>query len=168
LTLGAAAVACELAIAGHTAGRAGAWSAASAAAGLCVALALALALALRRPGAVPWTVFALGVLYAATLRGALDGWSIAVAVGLLLAAELAYWSIEDDRLLRVERTVTLRRGAGIAGLIAATLAACFLVVAAAGLEVGAGLPLAAAGAVAAVGLLLLVARLARGRRVTSS
>jgi hypothetical protein len=127
-----------------------------------VAVALALALALRRPGAVPWTVLALGVLYASTLRGALDGWSIAVAVGLLLAAELAYWSIEDERRLRVERTVTLRRAAGIAGLAGATLAAGFLVLAAAGLRVRTGLPLTAAGAVAAAGLLLLVARLARG------
>jgi hypothetical protein len=130
-------------------------------AGVAAAVALAAALALRRTAAVPWTLFVLGLLYAPTLRGGIDGWSVAVAVGLLLAAELAYWSTEADPRLRVERTVTLRRAAGLAGLVAATLVAALVVLAAAGLEVTAGLPLAAAGAVAAVGLLLLVARLAR-------
>jgi hypothetical protein len=110
---------------------------------------------------VPWSLFGAGALYAATLRDDLDGWSLAVAVGLLLAAELGYWSIEHERLLREERDVVLRRAGGIAALAAATLAGGLVVLTTAGLRVGAGLPLAAAGAVAAVGLLLLIARLAR-------
>lgn len=107
-------------------------------------------------------MFGLGALYAATLRGdALDGWSIAYGAGLLLAAELAYWAIEHERLVREEAAVTLRRAATLGGLVAASLLAGLVVVAVAGLQVGAGLPLAAAGTAAAVGLLLLVARLAR-------
>jgi hypothetical protein len=148
-------------VAGYAAGRAGDWAGASAAAGAGLAAVLALAIVLRRPAPVPWTLFGLGALYAPTLHGGLDGWSIAVAAGLVLAAELAYWSIEDDRLLRVERAVTLRRAAGIAALVAAMPAGGFLVAAAAGVEVEAGLPLAAAGADAAAGLLVLDARLAR-------
>lgn len=123
---------------------------------------LALGIALRRSAVVPWPLFGLGALYAATLRGDFDGWSLAVAVGLLLAAELAYWAIDEEALLRVERDVTLRRAAAIAAVAAATLAAGVVVAATAGLQLHAGLPLAAAGAVAAVGLLVLLARLARG------
>lgn len=111
---------------------------------------------------MPWSLFGVGALYAATLHGGLDGWSLAVGVGLLLTAELAHWSIEHERLLREEAAVSLRRAAGIGALVAATLAAGFVVLTTAGLQVGAGLPLAAAGTVAAVGLLLLIARLARG------
>jgi hypothetical protein len=116
---------------------------------------------LRAAAAVPWTLLALGAAYAATLhdRG-LDGWSIAVGAALLLAAELAYWAIEDDRRLRVEPELQLRRAAAIAAVVAAGLVAGLAVVVAAGVDLGAGLPLTAAGAVAAVGLLLLIARLA--------
>ncbi len=115
---------------------------------------------LRRPAVVPWSLFGAGGLYAATLRDGLDGWSLGVAAGLLLAAELAYWAIERDPLLREEPAVALRRGASIAALVAATLAAGLVVLTTAGFAVGAGLALAAAGAAAAVGLLLLIARLA--------
>ena len=114
----------------------------------------------RLSGLVPWTLLGAGALYAATLNGPLDGWSLAVAAGLLLAGELAYWAIDDDRRLRPEREVALRRTAGIAATVAAGLVAGLVVVVAAGIELGAGLPLAAAGAVAAVGLLLLLVRLA--------
>jgi hypothetical protein len=130
--------------------------------GAALALLLVPAVVFRLRALVPWTPLGLGAIYAATLNGdQLDGRSIAVGVGLLLAAELAYWAIDDDRRLDVERDVQLRRAAGLAGVVAATLVAGLVVVAASGVSVSAGLPLATAGAVAAVGLLLLVARLAR-------
>jgi hypothetical protein len=120
------------------------------------------AVVFRLPALVPWTPLGLGAIYAATLTGdPLDGWSIAVGAGLLLSAELAYWAIDDDRRLRVEPELQLRRAASIAGVLAAGLVAGLAVVIAAGIDLGAGLPLTTAGAVAAVGLLLLVARLAR-------
>jgi hypothetical protein len=90
----------------------------------------------------------------------LDGWSIAVGAALLVAAELAYWASDDDRRLRVEPGLQLRRAASIAAVVAAGLVAGLAVVIAAGIDLGAGLPLTAAGAVAAVGLLLLIVRLA--------
>jgi hypothetical protein len=100
------------------------------------------------------------IVYAATLGGGFDGGSLAVAAGLLLAAELAYWAIEHDSRLREERAVALRRASGIAAVTAGGLLAGLVVVLAAGVDVGAGLPLAVAGAVAAAALLLLVVRLA--------
>jgi len=127
-----------------------------------LALSLAAGVALRRPAAVPWSLFGLAALYAATLRGSeLDGWSVAYGAGLLLAAELAYAAIDHERLVREERAVVVRRWAALGGLLAASVLAALVVVVVAGLDVGAGLPLAAAGAAAAVGLLVLVARLAR-------
>jgi len=127
-----------------------------------LALALGAAAVLRLAALVPWSLFGLGALYAGTLRGdALDGWAIAYGTGLLLAAELAYAAIGRDTRLRAERQVVLRSAAAVAAACAASLLAGLLVVAVAGLQVGAGLPLAAAGAAAAVGLLLAFARLAR-------
>jgi hypothetical protein len=152
---------CQLAVVGYAASRSGAAAGASAAAGVCLAALLAGGIVLRKPGVVPWSLFGAGALYVATLRGGLDGWSLGVAAGLLLAAELSYWSIGHERLLYEEPAVALRHAAGIAALVAATLAGGFVVLTTAGLQLAAGLPLAAAGAVAAVGLLLLIARLAR-------
>jgi hypothetical protein len=160
LAAGGGAVACALGLTAYASAHAGTHGEAAAGAGGALALLLALAIAFRLAGAVPWIVLGLGALYAATLRGGLDGWAIGVGAALLLAAELAYWAIERDRRLREEPDVTLRRAAGIAGLVAAGLVAGLAVVIAAGIDLGAGLPLAAAGAVAAVGLLLLVNRLA--------
>jgi len=157
-----------LGVAGHAAARGGAWAAAGMALGIAAALLLGLAIAVRSAALVPWSLFAVGALYAATLHGALDGWSIAVGAALAVAAELAYWAIEDDAGLRPARDVTLRRVAAIASIVAATGVAGIVVLAAAGLEVRAGLPLAIAGAAAAAGLLVLVARLARAAGATSS
>jgi hypothetical protein len=153
-------VACEVALTAAAASRAGAWANAAAASGGALALLLAVAIAFRAAAFVPWTLLGLGALYAGTLHGPLDGWSIGYGAGLLVAAELAYWACEHDRRLHEEPDLALRRGAGIAALAAAGLLAGLAVVIAAGVDVGAGLPLAAAGAVAAVGLLLLIARLA--------
>jgi hypothetical protein len=168
LILGGVALACELGVVGHVAARGGAWAEAGAALGAALALLLALAVVFRAAALVPWSLFGVGALYAATLRGGLDGWAIAVGAALGIAAELAYWAIEDEPRLRPARDVTLRRIATIAALVAATGVAGVIVLAAAGLEVGAGLPLALAGAVAAAGLLVLVARLARAAGATSS
>ena len=151
-----------LAVAGYASSRAGALDAGAAVAGGLIALALAAGVGLRRAGVVPWVLFALAALYAATLHGgALDGWSVAVGVGLLLAAELAYAAIEHETRLRVDRIVGLRSAATVAGLVAGGALAGLVVLVVAGLNVGAGLPLAAVGTAAAVGLLALVARLAR-------
>lgn len=112
---------------------------------------------LRLPAVVPWPLFALGALYAATLRGGVDGWSVVYAAGLLAAGELAWLGIEHEPLVREERGATLRRLGLLAAAATASALAGLLVLVVAGIDVGAGLPLAAVGAAAAVGLLLLVA-----------
>jgi hypothetical protein len=161
--LAAAALACAGTLAGYAAARADTWTEVAAALGGAAALALGLAALLRRAGPVPWTLLSLGALYAATLRGdALDGWSIAYGAGLLLAAELAYAAIGRERLVRAEPAVVLRQAAGIGTLVLASRLAGLGGVTVAGLRVSEGLPLAAAGAAAAVCLLLLLSRLARG------
>ncbi|MGZ4355033.1 MAG: hypothetical protein ACXVZ4_15985, partial [Gaiellaceae bacterium] len=83
------------------------WGGVSAAAGAVAALALCGGVLLRLAPVVPWALFALGALYAPTLRGDLDGWSVGFGAGLLLTAELAYWGIEDERLVLEARVVTL-------------------------------------------------------------
>jgi hypothetical protein len=163
-----AAVAGEAGVAAYAAIRADVWWQAAAAVGGALALLLAAAIFLRAAQLVPWTLLGLGALYAATLAGrALDGWAIAVGAALLLAAELAYWAIDDDPRLHVEPELQLRRAASIAAVVAAGLAAGLAVVIAAGVELGAGLPLTAAGAVAAVGLLLVVVGLATSSSASS-
>ena len=161
---GGIAVGCALGVVGHAAARGGAWAGPVRRLGGALALLLALAVASACAALVPWSLFGVGALYAGDAprrprrlvarrrRGA-----------LLLAAELAYWAIEDDRRLRPERDVALRRAAAIAATRRRAPASPAVVVVAAGVEVGAGLPLAIAGAVAAAGLLVLVALL-RARR----
>lgn len=125
-----------------------------------LALALGAAAALRAPAVVPWPLFGAGALYAATLHGGLDGWSLAVGAGLLLAGELAYAAVDADPRLVQERALVLRTIGTVAATVAAALVVDLGLVVAAGVQIGAGLPLALAGAIAAAGLLLLVVRLA--------
>ncbi len=90
-----------------------------------------------------------------------DVWTPLYAAGFLLAAELAYWSLEQrvpawaDPAVLVRRLVLLLAcGAGAAALAAAMIVA-------AGASVGGGLGLEVVGIVAAVAVLTLVAAVAR-------
>jgi hypothetical protein len=101
---------------------------------------------------------------AAWARGAeIPGGTIFVAAGMLVAAELAFASLEQVSVAD-EPELLWRRLAGIAarGLGALVLAA--VLVAALGLNAGGGLGLEAVGVAAAVGLLLLVHSLAQSGR----
>ncbi|HSP71158.1 MAG TPA: hypothetical protein VLN26_02255 [Gaiellaceae bacterium] len=62
------------------------WGGVSAGVGVLAALALCVGVLLRLAPVVPWPLFVLGALYAATLRGDLDGRSVAFGAGLFLAA----------------------------------------------------------------------------------
>jgi hypothetical protein len=128
---------------------------------------LGAAAALRVPAVVPWPLFGGGALYAATLHGGFDGWSLAVGAGLLLAGELAYAAVDADPRLEQERALVLSAFAAVVATVAAALVVGLAVVVAAGFELGAGLPLALAGAIAAAGLLLLVVRLATSSSASS-
>lgn len=145
------------------ASNAGAYAAAAEGAGAAGLLLLAAAVALRLAFLVPWAVAASagGYLVGRTGGAGVDLWSPLVGVGLLVAAELAYWSIEHDRRIRVELRVTLARALAVAGVAAAGGVAGLLVLSATSLDVGAGLLLAAVGVAAAVAAVAVSLRLAR-------
>jgi hypothetical protein len=129
-----------------------------------VGLALLLAgLALRRQGTIPFAVVALGAAYVLARSGheVVDGWAAPVGVGLLLAAELATWSIEHDARIHEERAVLQRRIGALAALVAAATLLGMLVVASAAVSARSGLLLVAVGVAAAVSAVALVLRLVR-------
>jgi hypothetical protein len=124
-------------------------------------LAFALASAGAR-GIVPALVgVAASWSLSAWTRGAgAPGGTVLAAVGIFVAAELAYWSLEQASV-RDEGELVARRAAGLAlrGSGALVLVACVL--AALGLRPGGGLVLETVGVVAVVGLLAIVVVLAR-------
>jgi hypothetical protein len=85
-----------------------------------------------------------------------------VGVLLLLAAELALWSIDHNARIRSERSLTARRIVTLVGLAAAALLVNFMLLATAAVSASSGLILAAAGVAAAVAAVSMVLRLARG------
>jgi archaellum biogenesis protein FlaJ (TadC family) len=124
---------------------------------------LALGLILRWPMTIPWSVLLVGGGYLLAREGnsIVDGWAAAVGVLLLLAAELASWSIEHDARIEAETSLVLRRLATLTGLIAAALLVNFMLLAAAGVSASSGILLAAVGVTAAVASVAVVLRLLR-------
>jgi len=120
-------------------------------------------LVLRWPATIPWAVLASGAGYLITREGhaVVDGWAALVGVALLLAAELAFWSIEHDRRIRTERALVVRRVWTLVMLAAAALFVDFVLLAAAAVTASAGVLLAAVGVAAAVAAVAVVLRLAR-------
>jgi hypothetical protein len=88
------------------------------------------------------------------------GGTILAATGIFLAAELAFWSLEQISVPD-EPELLARRAAGLALRAAAALTLVSVALAALGLRVGGGLLLEAVGAAAAVALLSLVLLVAR-------
>jgi hypothetical protein len=124
-----------------------------------------LAYALARAGArgiVPGLVgVAASWSLSAWTRGAgAPGGTVLAAAGVFVAAELAYWSLEQASVPD-EAELVARRAAGLAlrALGALVLVACVL--AALGLRPGGGLVLETVGVLAVVGLLAVVLVLAR-------
>ena len=122
---------------------------------------LAVGITLRWPATVPWAVLLTGAGYLAGREGRslVDGWAAAVGVMLLVAAELAMWSIEHDARIRSERALLIRRSATLAGLACVALLVNFLLLATAAVAASAGVVLAAIGVAAAVGAVAVVLRL---------
>jgi hypothetical protein len=114
---------------------------------------------------VPAPLLLVGALYAVELvadDAPLDAAGPAFAGGLLVAAELAYWSLDERERVRGERGATLRHVVFVAalGIIASIVAAALLALVAAVRVHGIGVDIA--GAAAAALALLLVAFVARG------
>jgi hypothetical protein len=126
-------------------------------------VALVAALAQGRPVLVPFSITLVGGLYAAELvvdDAPLDASAAAVAAGLFLTAELAYWSLDSRDGLVGEAGEGLRRTAhvALAGIAAFVVSALLLVVVDA-IRVH-GLPVDVLGALAAVGVVATVVFLA--------
>jgi hypothetical protein len=124
---------------------------------------LVLGLVLRWPTTIPWSVLLVGGGYLLGREGnsIVDGWAAAVGVLLLLAAELASWSIEHDARIEAETSLIMRRVATLGGLVAAALLVNFLLLATAGVSASSGVLLAAVGVAAAVASVAIVLRLLR-------
>jgi hypothetical protein len=97
----------------------------------------------------------------ATGPSSVDPWTPVYAAGLLLAAELAWWSIEERVPAWSQPGIVLRRLLVIVGLCAAGAALAAMIVVAAGSPLEGGVGLELVGVVAAVAAVAVVAALAR-------
>ena len=130
----------------------------------CVGVAvLALGLALRSSDAIPAAVVVVGGGYAGSLFVGSDDLDLAaplVGGGLVVAAELAYWSLELRPRVDAEPPVLRRRALLELGAAAASVAAGGALLGIGTARFGGGASWDAVGVVAAVAALALVARLA--------
>jgi hypothetical protein len=113
---------------------------------------------------VPASLVLLGGLYAAELRiddAATDLSAPAFAAGLLVTAELAYWSLEELEAIRAERGEALRRLAVVALLGVASLVVTATLLVLADAVRASGVAFDFLGAAAAVAALTTVVVLAR-------
>ncbi|HEY5294897.1 MAG TPA: hypothetical protein VIJ70_05425 [Gaiellaceae bacterium] len=124
---------------------------------------LVLGLLLRLPSTIPWALLAAAAGYLVGIQGrdTVDGWAAVIGVALLLAAELASWSIDHDKRIRSERALVVRRAATLAVLAAVALFVNFMLLAAAAVTAAAGTVVAAVGVAAAVTAVAIVLRLVR-------
>jgi hypothetical protein len=113
---------------------------------------------------IPWAIALAGAGYVTGRvgHGSADGFAAVVGAALLLAAELASWSIDDDRRIHEERTLVVSRGLLVGGLVAASALAGFVFVGAAAVSASAGVILSAVGMAAAIAAVAVILRLLRG------
>jgi hypothetical protein len=133
--------------------------------GLAAVLFLVLALARRSHAVLPWALALAGAECAAFLvirGGEIDGWAPIYGAGLLLVAELAYWSMERGVQGPPGEGLTFRRSTLVVTACVGAGGVGGLILAIAELSIRGGLWLEALGIAAAVGSIALLARLARG------
>lgn len=132
--------------------------------GLGVAL-LALSLLAGWTSAIAWSLVLLAGEYAGALAlradSTVDAAAPLVAAGLLVTAELAYWSLELRGPGHDERRVLLRRATALLALTAGSLVLGAFVVVVTALPLGGGLLWDAVGVAAAAAALTVLAALAR-------
>jgi hypothetical protein len=90
-----------------------------------------------------------------------DGWAAIVGAALLLAAELAFWSVDHDARIHEDRALVVRQSLVLGGLVAASALIGFVLVGAASISASTGLLLTAVGVAAAVASVGVVLRLLR-------
>jgi hypothetical protein len=124
--------------------------------------ALAVGLALGKPFAIPWAVAGLGAEYALALGDSgLDRRVPLYAIGLLVVAELSYWSLQLRRSAPDEAGITQRRLIGLCVAATAGLLVGTILVAFARFPIGGGLAIEGVGIVAAIAALALLLGSAR-------
>jgi hypothetical protein len=127
---------------------------------------LAAGLALSLPRLLPLPFLLVGGAYAVYLAVddvPLDPSAPVLAAGLLLSAELAYWSLEEQEKIPGEPGETLRRIAMLLGLGALALVVSGALLALADVTRARGLGIDLVGAAAAGGVLALILAFARTR-----
>jgi hypothetical protein len=113
---------------------------------------------------LPWSLIVLGIGYTISLLvhgGPVDGAAPLVAVALLVAAELAVWSLEERYPVPAELRIFASRVWALSALAVGGLLAAGLVVALSASTAGAGLAWTALGTVAAVLVVAIATRLVR-------
>jgi hypothetical protein len=128
-------------------------------------LLLLLVLVQRWDELLPWSLLLVAGAYAVAIAargGEVDEAAPLVGAGLLLCAELATWSLDERLRIGAERSVVLSRAGALAALVLASAAAAALVIGLAAAPVGGGLGWTVLGAAAAVAVVALAVRLARG------
>jgi hypothetical protein len=125
---------------------------------------LAFGLAFAQTSVFPWPLVILAALYAWTLGGGeLDQWAPFYAGAFLAVAELSYWSVELRGRAHDKERLNERRAGLIVVLALIGVVAGGFVLAATSVDIGSGVGIDLLGVAAAVGALVVVARLARGR-----
>jgi hypothetical protein len=118
---------------------------------------------------VPVSIVVVGGVYAAQLaidEAGLDSAAPAFAAGLLVTAELAYWSLEESAGVRGEAGAGLRHAALVAGLGVATLLVASVLLALIDAVRTTGLAIDLLGAAAAAAALFAIVVVARGQSRT--
>lgn len=123
------------------------------------ALLLSLALVTGRSAPIPFALLLLGAVYAIP-AGDRAVWAPVYGAGLLLCAELAYWSLEFRVVQRVHGDVITPRLLAVLGVAGVSLAAGALVLLAAEAGLGRSPATTAAAALAVAGCVGLLAGLA--------
>jgi hypothetical protein len=127
-------------------------------------LVAAVGLAFRWWLVLAWGIALFGAEYAVFLRlrsDTVDAWAPLVAAGLIVAAELAFDSIAPEGGARQRSLFAFELGALVGAALATAFAAALLLVVAG--SASSGVALEAGGALAAVGVIAAVVRVARTR-----
>ena len=135
--------------------------------GLTAVLLLAGGLALGWQSGIRWTLLLLGFAYIVTLvasRAALDAWSPLYAGGLLLLAELAYWSVAERLPAQEDSSVIAQRATVIGVTVLSAVGFGALLFLIAGLPIAGGALLTTVGICAAVAALGVISALAWRRQ----
>jgi hypothetical protein len=125
-------------------------------------LLVSLALLTGRAAPIPYALVLLGVVYVVP-AGERALWAPAYGGGLLLCAELAYWSLESRVDQRVDGDVVTPRLVAVLGVVGVSLPAGALVLLASEADLGRSPALTGAAALALVACAGMLALLARAR-----